>query len=164
MGKLLPPRETGDPNSSSNKVGVFLDKLYKNQKQFSNILTVNRKIFKIKNLLYENPFSRYLDITDYDLTMISYYENESYYLPHRDCYTISSVTTFWKKPKIFSGGELFFYNYNYCPKMDHNTMILFPSYEDHGVSEIFMENNDGINGRYTINQFYGIIEGLYDGE
>ena len=43
-------------------------------------------------------------------------------------------------------------------------MILFPSYEDHGVSEIFMENNDGINGRYTINQFYGIIEGLYDGE
>lgn len=158
-GKLLPPIETGDPNSSPNKVGVFLDRLYA-KKNFSNILNVNRKIFKIKNLLYENPFSRYLNIIDYDLTMISYYEDGSYYLPHHDSYTISSVTTFWKTPKMFSGGELTFTRYKYKPEMPHNTMILFPSYELHEVSEVFMENNDGINGRYTINQFYVTAAGI----
>ncbi len=159
-GKMLSPNETGDPNSSPNKVGVFLDRLYDKNKNFSNILKVNRKIFKIKNFLYENPFSRYLNIVDYDLTMISYYEDGSYYLPHFDSYTISSVTTFWKTPKMFSGGELMFCNYNYIPDMPHNTMILFPSYEAHEVSEVFMDNNDGINGRYTINQFYNITSGL----
>ena len=164
MGKLLPPTETGDPNSSPNKLGVFLDRLYKNNKKFSNILNVNRKIYKIKHLLSENIFSRYLDVVDYDLTMVSYYGDGSYYLPHHDSYILSAVTTFWKTPKMFSGGELSFAEYKYTPKMEHNTMILFPSFEMHEVSEIFMENNDGINGRYTINQFYGIIEGLYDGE
>lgn len=160
-GKLLPPTETGDQNSAPNKLGVFLDRLYKNNRNFSNILNVNRKIFKIKNLLYDNPFSRHLNIVDYDLTMISYYEDQSYYLPHHDSYTISAVTTFWKTPKLFSGGELKFTNYNYVPEMGHNTMILFPSYEIHEVSEIVMENNDGVNGRYTINQFFAITAGLY---
>jgi Rps23 Pro-64 3,4-dihydroxylase Tpa1-like proline 4-hydroxylase len=164
LGKLLPPSETGDANSSPNKVGVFLDRLYKNNENFSNILTVNRKIFKIKHLLSKNPFSRYLTIIDKDLTMVSYYEDESYYLPHHDSYILSSVTTFWRKPKMFSGGQLGFVEYNYFPEMDHNTMILFPSYERHEVSEIQMEENDGINGRYTINQFYTIIEGVYSGD
>lgn len=164
LGKLLPPTETGDPNSSPNKVGVFLDRLYKNHRNFSNILNVNRKIFKIKNLLYENPFSRYLPLVDEDLTMISYYEDGSYYLPHHDSYIISSVTTFWKRPKMFSGGKLTFVEYDYIPEMDHNTMILFPSYEEHEVSEIEMESNDGINGRYTINQFFNIVGGLYSGD
>lgn len=159
MGKLLPPTETGDPNSSPNKVGVFLDRLY-NNKKFSNILTLNRKIYKIKNLLYENPFSRYLNSVDSDFTMVSYYENASYYLRHHDSYTLSSVTTFWKTPKMFSGGQLIFSNYDYAPIMDHNTMILFPSYESHEVSEITMDDNDGVNGRYTLNQFFGIVEGL----
>jgi hypothetical protein len=159
-GKLLPPLVTGDPNASPNKVGVFLNTLYKDNENFSNILNVNKKIYKIKNLLSENIFTNYLKIVDYETTMISYYEDESYYLEHHDCYVLSSVTTFWKTPKQFSGGNLIFTKHGYCPKMDHNTMILFPSYEIHEVSEISMEENDGINGRYTINQFYAISDGI----
>lgn len=159
-GKLLPPLVTGDPNASPNKVGVFLNQLYRDKKNFSNILNVNKKIHKIKNLLSENIFTNYLNIVDYETTMISYYEDESYYLAHHDCYVLSSVTTFWKTPKQFSGGNLIFTKHRYCPKMDHNTMILFPSYEIHEVSDISMEVNDGVNGRYTINQFYAITSGL----
>lgn len=159
-GKMLSPKETGDYHGSSpNKTGIFLDQLYGEKKQFSNILTLNRKIYKIQKLLYDNPFSRYLEIVDKDMTMISYYENESFYKKHYDCYTISAVTTFWKKPKLFTGGELKFSTHDYTPKMDHNTMVLFPSYEKHEVTEIQLEKNDGINGRYTINQFYSITAG-----
>jgi Rps23 Pro-64 3,4-dihydroxylase Tpa1-like proline 4-hydroxylase len=157
-GKMLPPKETGDYyGSSPNKTGIFLEELYKDKTNFSNILTLNRKIYRIKKLLFDNPFSRYLDIINKDMTMVSYYEDGSFYKKHYDCYTISAVTTFWKKPKLFTGGELTFPNYEYTPKMDHNTMILFPSYEEHEVTEIEFDQNDGINGRYTINQFYTVI-------
>jgi hypothetical protein len=154
--KLLTPDKTGDPSASSNKRGVFLDTLYGQNRHFSNILTINRKIFTILDFLKDNPFSEYLLYCNYDQTMISYYEDQAHYDKHFDSFVISSVTTFWKNPKQFVGGELKFSEFNYIPKMFHNTMIIFPSFVMHEVTKVSLKNNDGINGRYTINQFYSI--------
>ena len=69
---------------------------------------------------------------------------------HADHATISAVTTFWKVPKEFTGGELKFPEYEYTPHMDNNTIILFPSFEQHEVSTVIGK------GRFSINQFYFI--------
>ena len=156
--KLLSPDRTGDPLASPNKKSIFLDALYGHNQQVSNILTVNRKIFNILDLMKENTFSNYLRSVNIRYqTMLSYYEDKAYYSSHRDAFTVSSVTTFWKEPKKFTGGELRFVDFDYTPEMYHNSTIIFPSFVNHEVTPICMENNDGINGRYTLNQFYAII-------
>lgn len=157
--KLLPPHMTGDlAGSSPNKKGVWLHGVYQNQ-MISSIFSINKqKISKlIKILPKEHNFHYFSNINSHKI-MLSYYENQSLYLPHRDMYVLSSVTTFWKTPKKFNGGKLTFNIHNYCPKMNHNTMILFPSCEMHSVSEISMEDNDGVNGRYSINQFFSVLD------
>lgn len=154
-GKLCSPEETGDPLASKNKKSIFLDNLY-NYRQVSNILNVNRKIFNILDKIEDSVISKYLNIADTDHTMINYYEDGAYYAPHHDIYVISSITTFWKTPKKFSGGNLTFTEFDYTPKMDYNSMVIFPSFVIHGVTPVELNNNDGINGRYTINQFYSI--------
>lgn len=151
-GKLQESSLTGDPGGV-NKVGIFLDNLY-NFRQVSNILTINRKIFRIANLFSDNPYSKYLEGCNHDMTMLSYYENGSYYKPHKDRYTLSAITLFFKKPKKFSGGELHFDEYKYTPELSHNDMILFPSCETHSVSKIIMNSHEKGVGRYTINQFF----------
>ncbi len=155
-GKLLTPDKTGDENASLNKVGIFLDDLYHHNefRKLSNILTFNRKIFLINDLLKENIFSKYLMICNHDLTLLSYYGDKSYYKSHYDNFTVSSVTTFWKTPKKFEGGNLIFTEYNYIPELNHNSTIIFPSCEWHSVSPIILEQDDGISGRYSINQFF----------
>jgi hypothetical protein len=151
-GKLQHSTLTGDPGGI-DKVGIFLDDLY-NFRQVSNILTINRKIFNITNLFSDNPFSKYLEGCNYDRTMLSYYENDSYYKPHKDRFVLSAVTLFFKEPKKFSGGELHFDEYNYTPDLYHNDMIIFPSCETHSVSKIILDTQEDGMGRYTINQFY----------
>lgn len=157
--KLLPPHMTGDSSGSSpNKKGAWLNHVYKNQ-MISNIFSINKqKISTLKKILPKKYNFEYFTNINSHKIMLSYYENQSLYLPHRDLFVLSSVTTFWKTPKKFNGGELTFNDHNYCPKMKHNTMIIFPSCELHSVSEISMEDNDGINGRYSINQFFSILD------
>lgn len=155
-GKLLTPDKTGDENASPNKVGIFLDDIYHHNefRKLSNILTLNRKIFFILDLLKENIFSNYLSISNHDLTLLSYYGNNAYYNSHYDNFIVSSVNTFWRTPKEFQGGNLMFDHYNYTPNLDHNSMIIFPSFEWHSVSPVIMKPSSN-NGRYSINQFFG---------
>lgn len=154
-GKLLSREKTADPLSSENKRGIFLDDLY-SRREISNILRLNRKIFNLSEALKYNEYCKYIEFSNIDYTMISYYEDKSFYLSHHDKATVSSVTTFWKMPKMFDGGDLKFTESNYIPKMNHNTMIIFPSYVKHEVTPVVMKDNDGIHGRYTINQFFTI--------
>lgn len=154
-GKMHSPEVTGDPAASKNKKSLFLDNLY-SDRNCSNILNVNRKIFTLVNHIEDLNISNYLKYSDFDETMISYYEHGACYDAHYDQYVISSITTFWDKPKKFTGGDLFFTDYNYLPKMKNNTMIVFPSYLIHEVTPVELEYDNGNNGRYTINQFYSI--------
>ncbi len=155
LGKMHSPDITGDALASENKKSIFLDHLY-TDRNCSNILTVNRKIFTIVNHLENIFISNYLNYSDYDETMITYYEDGAYYKSHYDRYVISSITTFWEEPKKFSGGDLIFTDFEYLPKMKNNTMIIFPSFIFHEVTPISLKYDIGNNGRYTINQFYSI--------
>ena len=151
--KLLSPDKTADPFASSNKKSIFLDVLYNQNRQISNILTVNRKIFSITNLMKENIFSNYFRIVNRDFTMISYYEDKAYYAAHNDSFTMSSVTTFWKEPKKFTGGNLKLKDFDIEIEVKNNMVIYMPSIYVHEVTPIIMEENVKGFGRYSMSQF-----------
>jgi len=138
---------TGDPRSS-NMVGLSLDWHYQADRSKSHILNFNRQIFNLTDKLKENKFMTYLDMVNEDLTQINYYPDGSEYLHHADHAVISAVSTFWESPKTFEGGKLFFKEYDYSPYMENNTVVLFPSFEQHEVTKV-----KG-HGRYSINQFF----------
>jgi Rps23 Pro-64 3,4-dihydroxylase Tpa1-like proline 4-hydroxylase len=140
---------TGDPRSSG-MLGLNLDNFYQEDRTKSHILQANRLIYNITDELKENSFMKYLDMTNDDLTQLNYYPDGSSYAHHADHATISAVTTFWKTPKEFTGGELKFTEYEYTPHMDNNTIILFPSFEQHEVTKVIGK------GRFSLNQFYFI--------
>ena len=156
---LLHASETGDPEAV-NRSRLFLDNLYGyNYRHFSKILNItSRKIFsqEFLDLTKSNPFSNHLKYSNTDSTLVSYYKNKSSYPLHFDVTTLSSITTFWKKPQKFTGGHLVFGEYNYIPEMDHNTLIFFPGFVKHSVTETIIDEEDELagNSRYSITKFY----------
>lgn len=140
--------QSGDPRSKG-MLGLSLDWYYQEDRSKSHILNTNRMIFDMTDKLVENPFLTYLDMSNEDLTQVNYYPDGSDYAHHADHAVISAVTTFWNE-RTFIGGELYFKEYDYSPYMESNTMILFPSFEQHEVTEVTGE------GRYSVNQFFFI--------
>lgn len=150
--------QTKIPKSKSKS--IVLDLLY-NDRSTSNILNVNRKLFdggylqifsqinaQCKSILQQNQ----------DITKIRYYENEDEYLPHVDIYNYTTITFFYKKPKMFNGGELFFPEYDYTFNCENNSLILFPSCILHAAKKITLNDNSYFsgNGRYSMMQFLTI--------
>lgn len=143
--------------SKSESKSIYLDYIYK-ERSTSNILTVNRKLFLggyLHIFSQISPLCSSAKIQNLDRTKIRYYENDSEYLPHIDYYNYTCITFFYKKPKLFEGGELYFPEYNYTLDCDNNHMIIFPSCILHAAKKVIM-HEDRIcsgNGRYSMMQF-----------
>jgi Rps23 Pro-64 3,4-dihydroxylase Tpa1-like proline 4-hydroxylase len=161
--KLEDPEKSGSATENGKilkqNMGLFLDDLYR-KREISNILTINRKIFNKEYLeSYASLNFGYKSILNCnrDATLISYYENGGYYYPHRDNSVHTAVTWFFKIPRLFEGGNLFFSEYDHTVKIDHNMTIIFPSFVLHSVEEISMQENlpHGF-GRYCMSQFITI--------
>jgi hypothetical protein len=160
--KLEPPQKTGQINPMMKKNnGLFLDNVYTNR-EYSNILNVNRKTFSAKvmkaysdlHFLCEN-----INIINFDTTLVSYYENSGYYKSHSDIACITSLTWFFKEPKQFSGGDLIFSLFNEKIEIENNMFIMFPSVIKHEVTDISMDQSVpkfAGYGRYCISQFMNI--------
>lgn len=159
--KLEDPKHTGSAKDSSGNIlkknsGLFLDDLYK-RREISNILSVNRKIFRKEYLeAYASLSFGYKSILEcnQDTTLISYYENGGHYKPHKDHALHTILTWFFETPKMFEGGNLFFPEYNEKIEIQQNMTIIFPSFVLHSVEEVKM--NEDINygfGRYCMSQF-----------
>lgn len=138
---------------------LFLDDLYK-KREISNILKVNRKLFLSEYLdSYANLNFGYKSIKECnrDTTLISYYENGGYYKPHKDNSMHTAVTWFFREPRLFEGGNLYFSEYNEKIEIKHNMTIMFPSFVLHAVDEITMvEDLPSGFGRYCMTQFIDI--------
>jgi len=159
-GKFLPPEKTGaarDPkgNIIKRNKGLFLDEYYSNR-NFSNILTVNRKLWTItEKLAKDNLNFRYLKSCNSDVTLVNYYENKDYYKRHTDTAVYTVLSYFYKEPKMFSGGNLKLLDYDTEIEVKNNMVIYIPSILFHEVTPIIMEQeflNKGY-GRYCMAQF-----------
>jgi hypothetical protein len=143
--------------SKSESKSLYLDYIYK-ERSLSNILTVNRKLFYggyLHIFSQISPLCSSAKIQSLDRTKIRYYENDNEYLPHIDHYNYTCITFFYKKPKLFEGGELYFPEYDYTFGCDDNQMIIFPSCIQHAAKKVTMneECDCSGNGRYSMMQF-----------
>jgi len=148
--------ENGTKKYLTNSKALCLDSFYDNR-QFSNILNLNRKIFKYSKIYFDlSPYHIKFFKSNYDITKIRYYHNGEYYSPHRDtAFDTLACTYFYKSPKKFIGGELFFPEFNYQIKCENNSCAIFPAYFMHEVKKISMsvEDCDTGFGRYCMSQF-----------
>jgi hypothetical protein len=146
----------GEKIYKKNNVGIVLDDIYSNR-NISNILTVNRKIFSddlIKELIDLHYFFKILKILNYDITKLHYYSNNSDYKMHYDDCIISATSWFYNYPKKFIGGNLLFED-NVEVECIHNRTAIFPSILNHCVTQVVLNENESNekNGRYSVNQF-----------
>jgi hypothetical protein len=166
LGKLKGPENTGSAVDLETKVplkenkGLIMDNVY-TERTTSNILSINPKIFceDILNAFTDLSFSyELIKRTNYDTTIISYYENGGYYKPHEDKSIFTAVTWFFKEPKAFSGGDFHFSDYDLTIKVENNCSVIFPSFVKHAVDEIIMKDKSlHKHGRYAMTQFCYIL-------
>lgn len=166
--KLLPPDKSGAACDAFGKplkqnYAYMLDEIYKDRNT-SNILTYNRKLFDgdISKEISDWDFSfRTWNTINKDLTLLSYYENSGHYKSHADAFCYTCLTWLYNQPKSFSGGNMYFEEYDYSLEIDNNMAILFHGPVLHKVTDVIMDsqydvdsmNHFSCNGRYTITQF-----------
>ena len=130
-------------------------------KNVSNIITVSQKLFNggFLHIFYDRfPEFKKLIYTNYCKTKVRYYHNGDYYDPHTDIYNdFLAFSYFYKEPKAFSGGELYFPEYEYELECLNNSLVVLPSYVDHGVKLVNIKNSDYYSGhgRYCVSHFFG---------
>lgn len=160
-GKLVETKDYGGVVGYTNAKALWLDKLYGTKyRNVSNILYVNRKLFE-KEIL--EAFANIHDCCsiaatcNHDSTKVRYYHDGDKYDPHVDC-TIQFLgfSYFYREPKRFEGGELFFPDYDYTYPCDNNSLIMMPGWVRHGVTEIKIKDSDYFQGfgRYAITSFF----------
>ena len=165
--KLLPTEKYGGVVGFTESKGLLLDNIYKNYgedknyRNISNILTVNRKLFTSGVL---DVFSEIHDCcciankSNSDITKVRYYHDGEGYKPHTDKgFQFLAFSYFYKEPKKFEGGQLYFPKYDYEVSCDNNSMIIFPGWVEHGVREVSIKESDYFDGygRYAITSFFG---------
>ena len=159
-GKLLEAKDFGGVVEKTNHRALQLDVIYDGYRDLSNILTVNRKLFtsKILDVFAEIHESCWIaPMCDYDITKVRYYHDKEYYEAHTDkSFQFLAFSYFYKEPKKFTGGELFFPKHNYELTCENNSTIILPGWVKHGVKEIKIENSNYYDGwgRYAITSFF----------
>ena len=159
-GKLLQAKYYGGITDKTNSHALILDSVF-NNRNVSNILTVNRKLFRSQVLLEFSKLHGCCSIAPYcnhDITKVRYYHHDEYYDAHTDKpFQFLGFSYFYKEPKKFSGGELYFPDYDYEVPCTNNSMIVFPGWVKHGVNKVSIEDSDYFDGwgRYAITSFFG---------
>ena len=162
-GKLLEAKDFGGVVDRTNSHALCLDDVYdkKVYRSLSNILTINRKLFKSSTL---DVFGKIHDCCsiavdcNYDYTKVRYYHNGEYYEPHTDrSFNFLAFSYFYKEPKKFQGGEIYFPKYEYELTCENNSTIILPGWVEHGVKEVKISDSDYYDGygRYCISSFFG---------
>ena len=163
--KLQDPENYGasktEEKYNTNAKAIVLDWAYSNRNT-SNILKINRKLFNYSKIYSElSPYHIKFLYCNWDITKIRYYHDKEFYLPHCDAkFDTLACTYFYKEPKKFNGGELFFPEYEYTVECKNNSCIIFPSYFMHGVSEVKISDQNYYSGfgRYCMIQFTNVLQ------
>jgi hypothetical protein len=119
--------------------GLHLDGIYA-RREYSSILTYNRKIFTNKKILKSfeetHPSNTHYKSVRSDFTIFNRYRNSQGYLPHTDQASFTSITIMLQSPEKMKGGDLVFPDYNITITPKDNYCVLFPSWVNHGVTPL----------------------------
>ena len=108
--------------------GVFLDRLYNDNRLCSAILEANRKIFSPEVFKPMEEFDAvfgFLTHSTLDTTLLNYYRKGQEYKPHRDSSKITAITFLLIGEN--SGGDFYFPDQEETVKVAHNKTVIFPS-------------------------------------
>ena len=113
---------------------------------------LHKKIESVSNIY--NQFKE----TNYDTTIVSYYQNNDFYKSHNDLVKYTILIWVYKEPKQFTGGDLILTDLKKTIECKNNRLVLFPSFLFHEVTKIKSKKKikDGY-GRYCITHFYNCI-------
>ena len=147
---------------AANLNRLYLEELYPDHREYSSILKIYKKILLpevLENYRHTTPAARQFENTNYDCSIVSYYEDSNNYGEHFDSFMHTVLIWFYKKPKRFTGGNLRFPESNETVECIHNRMIMFPSYYLHEVDKVKIENKyrDQGLGRYCMTHFYSKV-------
>jgi len=163
--KLFNVKEYKGVEGYTEAKAIQLDTVYEGKnRKLSNILNVTRKVFDNEVLEAFSSISDCCSLAkncNYDVTKVRYYHNNDQYKPHIDMlWNFLAFSYFYREPKKFSGGNLLFPKYDYEYPCDNNSLIILPSYVEHGVQEVKIDNSDYFDGmgRYAITHFGDIRE------
>lgn len=140
-------------NLKKTGTGVFLDRLYTDNREASDILTANRKIFRPEIQEYAAKFDiifEYIRESNNDSTLLNYYREGQEYRPHIDDTRISAVT--FLREGVFRGGEFSFPDQEVTIDVLHNRTVIFPSCTPHCAMPVH-----GNGTRISIAQFIDFV-------
>lgn len=158
--KLMAPEHTKSATENGQllkkNTGIFLDDVYANR-DTSNILSLNRKLWSpeiINEVEKVSPWWKLLATSNQDTTLLNYYQDQEYYKPHTDCAVITAITVLHSTPCNFTGGDFVFADYTVTIPCRSNSLIIFPSVVNHGVTPVnLIDKSLEFSGRYSIAQF-----------
>lgn len=157
--KMKPPQAdmTGTAKNDRNiplkrGSGVMIDSFFTDPMN-SDIMLHFKKIMNSDIARRAKKLGIYFDLygkVRHGTTLVQMYKNGDYYESHEDYAIFTAVTLFYKSPKTFDGGELYFPEYNYLPKLNNNSTIIFPSPTKHEVTELSSSSNKVEDARFTV--------------
>ena len=160
--KLLPPTASRSAVSNGkilkNNHGVFLQHIY-GTPEISDIYRAIKNVFTKKffeDLASKHIIFEWIKQLNNESILVSYYEDNDSYLPHKDNSVYTVLVNLYKEPKAFTGGDLTLGNAGYKIPLENNRMIIFPSWALHGVTPVkFIGAQPKFSGwgRYTISDF-----------
>lgn len=170
-GKLQPPERYGGVMGRTNAKAIALSDIFSGRKRcMSNILNLERPLMErlipyLKAWRDSHYSIKHIPSPERTYTKLRYYYDGEGYGTHVDkpfAYIIFSY--FYKEPKKFTGGQLFFEDFDYEFPCNNNSLIVIPPYVAHGVRTVNIDENDYYagNGRYAITTFvdYHRLNGL----
>jgi len=91
-------------------------------------------------------------------SQLNYYETGDRYDKHPDTFYVTTVVTFYREPKAFTGGDHVFSDTDVLVESTHNRMVIHPSYYLHEIEALKM-NDESFGeltgqGRYAMISFY----------
>lgn len=165
--KMLQPGIHHGGSALTLSKAICLELAYK-MHDMSDILHITKKTLDpplINTVCNRWPSFLRLKYIDRVTTKVRYYHNNEGYEPHIDVlHDYLAFMYFHKTPKKFEGGEIYFPEYDYELECNHNTMILIPSYVQHGVKPVLINDADYWegHGRYCISQFMDAKQIVYE--
>jgi hypothetical protein len=136
--------------------GVFVEEIFNNEilKDKSKILKYNKKIYDnniIKIIKEINPIWGLLETSNLNTTLISYYRNQDYFLPHTDMSSIT-VLSYFTNEQFFFGGELVFPENNITIEIQNNMVVYMLGCLRHEVKKIESSSKEIV--RTSMAQFF----------
>lgn len=153
---LEKPEKTGavpkDGEYKKDNMGVFFSEIY--TPKYASASPTSRlceEIIKECQSIKFDPKSAFNHFTVMDgfSPLFSAYRNGDYYEPHRDVCNITMLI--WVGEHNFTGGDLYFPDFDFLVPFEPNTGLIFPSHYLHEVTKVETEHEGYV--RFVVSAF-----------